>query len=593
MALINELKKDYKYGLIILAGVFLLFGQGLHFDYFIFDDGRYIFNNPRVNVFSFENVSWYWLHSKIPFIYNVWQIIYFFFGENTFFYRFISLIFYSLNGYLLFFWGRSFLKPFFKNVSGEKLSHYLLFATLLVLFHPTKVENIIWITEMRSVFSVFFGLLALNIYQFYFNKLTVPKQFLIFIFFSFSLLFKPSTAVLPVIFLLLDVVIGRFDFKRLLFRNAHYWILTFYVVLFHKFDVGTGVDVQGPSVYMGILTFFGAIKIYVIKFLFPYNLSFDYGLTADAILDLMVRSPWGKFSMFFVFVLMWGIVILFFKKKYKVISISVALFIIPLLPNAGIFFHKFQNISIVADRYMYFSSIGQILLWSLLLIYIDKVSSKHFKKVAHVFIFLSFISYVFLTSQYVMLWKDSKLVLKNSYKQNGGTYVTNFVLAQSYINEKQYDEAIPYIEKAREIIPTKIDTYNLLLQIYLEKKDLNSYFKVLYEMNKGSLLDKEELVLKVIKFLIKEKNYYELYLFMADLRKKHSSNKSLNKYLKFINENLIDDGYYIYRDLAVYLVFENKTLEAKRYFNLAKKTSSTDDEVKKIDAMLEMLFLLN
>ncbi len=261
-------------------------------------------------------------------------------------YIFINILLHALNGILFYF--------LFHRLN--RLRALGLLASFIFLVHPIQVESVAWISQRKTLLSMFFFLAALHFYiryrqpergkggLFYTASLTA---------FTLALLSKLAALILPVVLFLYDVCYpGRQN------RWEKYGDKIPYVLIAVATSL-IGLKSQAPELgggrtpYLGgspLTTLFTMMTVftrYLVLLVWPVNLSALYVPPIKPAFDAMVA-----FS-FILFTLLIGTgVYLFFRNRHLFFWLS--FFLIGFLPVA-----QFEPlVTFMNDRYLYFPLLG-------------------------------------------------------------------------------------------------------------------------------------------------------------------------------------------------------------------------------------------
>lgn len=153
-------------------------------------------------------------------------------------------------------------------------------ATLLCLAHPLNVESIASISNRKELLYVLFGLLSLRCHL---SKERTPATFIATgIFMVLAQLSKGSAVILPMLFLLADLVRGVAPSIRRNLRPAAVYAAVATGIFLIQFKVALTAGVVDKSGSHGVLERIGgvirAVNAMLVKFLYPVNLAYDYDL---------------------------------------------------------------------------------------------------------------------------------------------------------------------------------------------------------------------------------------------------------------------------------------------------------------------------
>src|SRR6266576_1131371 len=148
-------------------GTFTAFLPVLWFEFTIYDDPGYVFENLHVKTgLTGKNFSWALttLNGEISYWHPVtWlshQLDCNLFGLNPGAHHITNVLFHSITGVLLF---------LFLNRTTGQLGRSAMVACLFCL-HPLHVESVAWIAERKDVLSGLFWIATLNAYAFYVER---------------------------------------------------------------------------------------------------------------------------------------------------------------------------------------------------------------------------------------------------------------------------------------------------------------------------------------------------------------------------------------------------------------------------------------
>jgi tetratricopeptide (TPR) repeat protein len=337
-------------GLIVLL-VFLAYLPALHGG-FIWDDNIYVTNNPLLTApdglrriwFSTDSPSQYF-----PLTYTVFRLEHSLWGLNPAGYHCVNILLHAINALLL--W--RLLKRL--SVPGAWL------AAALFGLHPVQVESVAWITELKSVLSLFFILLSLFCWiEFVGERSRRFWYWPALAFYALALFSKTTACTLPAaLFLILWLKTKPIDWRRLvqvvpfLAMGLGMGLLTIWWERFHQ---GT----QGGKFSMGwlerILIASHALWFYAGKLFWPVNLTFSY---PRWVIDPADPSAYG----WLVMAIGLGAAICFTRRfvgrSVEVATLFYAATLSPLLGFVMLYTYRY---TFVADHYQYVASIGLIAL---------------------------------------------------------------------------------------------------------------------------------------------------------------------------------------------------------------------------------------
>lgn len=342
-----------------------------------------------------------------------YMVLYGLFGYDPFWFHLMSIVWHCGCATLLFFLIFRLLEMSDQSGSRQSLRMAALTAFLFAI-HPVNVESIAWISAVKVPMYVFFYLSALLLYLRYVRSQKLGCYIAALCCFVCSCLSKEQAFVLPLSLLLIDWFISRN------LKSSDLWIekMPFFIL-----SVGFALltlDLQGPRSEAVSYTavqrlLFGCYSLfeYLTKSLLPINLNYLYPfpiLPGNS--DIPVR--------FYIYpVLVTGLFgVLYSFRKKRLLMFGSLFFVIHLLLSLHVV--AMPRLGIVADRYLYLSLSGILLLVSYKIIdWVEKeqrVFPKFLLFLSMLFYILYFMGY---THHYSQQWEDTDTVkryLRSFYK---------------------------------------------------------------------------------------------------------------------------------------------------------------------------------
>ena len=329
----------------------ILFAPTLFYDFFVLDDQLLISNNPFLSSPTPGDLIYYWTHSKSPVFYNFLQIISLIFSNKlAFYFRGLNIILHGLNYALAFIIGRTVMQ----NMLNYKFNPKLLILSLSIcLMHPLNLESIIWVSSIRSTLSTLFALIS---FYFFLQSQIEHKGSSAFIFASFilyiiSILIKPATVLLPLLFIL--IILFLKEPQKRARRVVVFLIPIPALAYLYLGDIINLHLINDFNFQDRLKIATGSLVFYLNKIAFPKDLQILYGYTPRYWVD----------NIFYVNIAL--VVFIFWlllrslknSSEKKIFLASTFAVIIFLLPTTGIVPFDFEVLSTVANRYTYTSLI--------------------------------------------------------------------------------------------------------------------------------------------------------------------------------------------------------------------------------------------
>lgn len=223
---------------VLIAVTFALYGPSLYFD-FAWDDTNYILNNYWIQGLSLDRFREIWTrsymgnyaplhHLAMAFVYSLW-------GMEPFGFHLVQVFLHAACVCALFF--------VLQEIESPAVAWL---ASLLFAVYPPNIENVAWVSEIKTTMALLFFLLSF--WAFHRLRTTGDWQNGVWsaIFLTLSLLSKINTVVAPAVFLL-------YDYKRHDANSGRFWnknrlrSLIVFFLLGAAFTVGHLFSSQGLS----------------------------------------------------------------------------------------------------------------------------------------------------------------------------------------------------------------------------------------------------------------------------------------------------------------------------------------------------------
>ena len=179
--------------------VWLVFGQTLSHEFVNYDDGIYVYANPKITGgLTSASVAWAFTHSHARNWHPLttlshmldWQL----YRARAGGHHFTNVVLHSLAVVLLFLWLRQITGALWRSA----------FVAALFAIHPLRVESVAWIAERKDVLSGVFFFLTFLAYVRYTRAPSLARLALVIVAFGLGLISKSMLVTLPFLLLLLD-----------------------------------------------------------------------------------------------------------------------------------------------------------------------------------------------------------------------------------------------------------------------------------------------------------------------------------------------------------------------------------------------------
>lgn len=484
----------------LLALTFIVFCWSIAFPFIALDDAKHIWQNPYVLHFSIDNLLQFWKAPYyglyVPVVYNFWAFLAWLTqlmnlkNETTSLaaplFHFTNVMLHVFNTYLCFQFTKLIMAKWRSSLilkdsfSDEKLSLLVILATLPFALHPLQVESVAWASGLKDVLSTTLGLVALlswsswnswsveathsrknkKVAKTFFWENSAPIIF--YLAFTLAFLTKPNTVVLPLIILFLSWMFSPAQIARVTRRLLPVFAISLWVIIKTKQsqpDMRLEFTLQ---LFERPFVAAASIGFYFAKFLAPWPLSPDYGLTPVKLLhhDLVI-------VLYTVFLLFSALLAFALKKGTRLFALGSAMVLIGYLPVLGLIPFEFQNLSTVADRYFYFlPSMG---LGIILANFFFRISEKPLKmSLATMALIWSALSFFQLSH-----WRNNEALFQQTLSTNADSYLSLNNLGLQAIRSGDFSSAEKWLKRALEVKPEYLAAVANLGVVYFKQQNYN------------------------------------------------------------------------------------------------------------------------
>jgi tetratricopeptide (TPR) repeat protein len=323
------------------------------------------------------------------------------------------------------------------------------FCSGMFLIHPMHVEAVAWIASRKDVLYTFYFLLSFWMYLTYVKNNKSIYYIGSILLFLMSLLAKSQAVILPILFVLVQWYNQKLN-KSSLIRLVPYFILSLIigVVTLNGSNKGLTADEFGANFTFIQKIFLSAhaFSLYLFKSIIPINQSAIYAFNSTGANELEIVS-----YLSIGVVIAWSVLLIYLFKKNKSLFFGAAFFSVATFLVLHIIA---TNSSLIYERFTYVSYTGIFIMIAYLL-------NNRLKDVS--FFYLScIILFVFalVTKNRTMVWKNSETLwtdvinkqptISIAYNNRGNVYYTN----------AQWDKALADFTKAIELNPLYPNSYS-------------------------------------------------------------------------------------------------------------------------------------
>ena len=242
-------------------------------------------------------------------------------------------------------------------------------GALVFALHPLQAEPVAWVTETKTLMGAVWLLAAVCVYLRHeaefavttptrrgwgWRKFVDARYVLASMFFVVALLSKPTTVVTPVVAGTLAWWFHGRNWRRQFVLLGPWLLLAGIVAMVTKAAQPDAVVHTVPDLFGRLLVAGDAMAFYLIKLIFPVHLAMDYGRTPVFVLG----NTWS----YVAWIIPLAMLLLLFRfGRRGPFFVAYLVFLAALVPVMGLVPFEFQNISTVADRYVYLAMFGPAL----------------------------------------------------------------------------------------------------------------------------------------------------------------------------------------------------------------------------------------
>jgi tetratricopeptide (TPR) repeat protein len=487
----HQINKDrYFYftclSIIILTGI-IIYSNSLNCS-FHFDDTISIENNS--NIHNLSNLKALWAeYGPLRFIpYLSFALNYHFNKINVAGYHLVNIFIHILNSCLVFWLTLLILStPNLKSYSITKHKKSIAFLTaLLFVSHPLAAESVTYIVQRLASMVALFYFLSIALYmKARLDKSNIRSNYLLyagsFISAVLAMLSKENAVTIPFAILLIELFffqtkklpINFKDYRVLLCTAGLIGLISFVLIefsalIFKPLPPDIYNNYQTITSLNYLLTQFSVIVKYIQLLIIPINQNFDY--------DYPISNSFFEIRtlLCFLFLLSLLILALFLYNRNRILSFGIIWFFLTLSIESSII----PISDLIVEHRTYLPSFGFFLIIStgLYVFLWDK-----YKNLSIAIFSFIVVTNSYLTFQRNEVWKNEETLYSNAASNSPNKARIYVALGSSYFLEKQYDKALPVLNKAIALQPENYDAYyvrgNLFSNIKKYKESLEDFNK--------------------------------------------------------------------------------------------------------------------
>ena len=449
---------------VVIALVWFVFGQTIHFGFINFDDPEYVYEVPEINHgLTLHGLYWAFTHVPSP----TWtpltnishMVVAQFYGMNASGYHLTNVVLHAVAAMLL-------ALVLWQGTGNLWRSA---FVAAIFAIHPLRVESVAWVTERKDVLSGVFFMLTLGAYFWYAQKPGLLRYILVVVAHACGLLSKPMLVTTPAILLLLDYwPLARGTGPRM------WWKLTLEkipLLVLSALSAWTTITIQTiaegsfapPSFYLRLKNALVGILIYIKQTFWPVDLSVLYPHPREHLNNWLVLIA-------AVLIIAMTSIALIVRHKRPYVMVGWFWYLIMLSPVLGIVQAGKQA---HADRFTYLPQIGFCLLvtWTVADWTNGWWKRREILTAAGALTILALALTARVQTDY---WRDSELLWSHAIAVTKNNAFAQASLADVLLRRGRIYEGIDHCREALKINPRDADAHNnlglALLQIGNEKE---------------------------------------------------------------------------------------------------------------------------
>ncbi len=346
-------------------------------------------------------------------------------------------------------------------------------GALVFALHPIQTEGVAWITETKGLLAAALSFFAIWRYLAFASphgplrsSPTAAWRFANYlvatVLFALALVAKPSAVAVPLVVMLLDCGwIGR-RFLQCALAVAPWWLMAIAITFVNKTQQAGELIVYPTRLWEKPLVAADALAFYLYKLAVPVWLGPDYGRSPRAAL----AAGWPYYTWLVPLAVLIAAAIVKPSIKHLVpprspALVALGIFVAGMLPVSGLVDFGFQNISTVADRYVYLSMLGPALVvawWA------SRCRAVTIGVIVAVLLLLGIPSYL-----QARRWHNDETIFHHALEVNPNSSLAMNNLGLAYFEKGDFAAAESQFRRAIEVDPQASMAYYNLGSIYYQQ----------------------------------------------------------------------------------------------------------------------------
>jgi Flp pilus assembly protein TadD len=456
--------------LVILVAV--VYGSSLGHDFQRnFDDNWYILDNNVISGFSWHNLqaafSDFYVSHYLPLTIISYMLDYILWGVTPGGYHLTNLVIHAANGLLIYY--------LFQKWYGDRL--FALTGAAIFLIHPVQVETVAWISQRKSLLSMFFFLLAWEGYRRYREsesgrtRIAYAASVTAYV---FSLLSKVMTIVFPPILIAYDHCF--YPRKR---RPWHIDKLPF--IIFAAVIVGINIYAENTSTGVGVhhggspwgtfLTMLTVFCRYLELLVWPTGLSVIYAPPIHLTVDAAVLAA------AFVLMVMALLTVIMYRIDRR-LGFWVFFFWIGLLPVANII----PMLFLMQDHYLYMPMMGVAALTGGAAVWLRERLGAGRGNLLYLLLGVPLLALSITSMQRISVWRDDLSLWSDAVTKESDSYRVWLGYGDALLMSGQKAAARSAFDRSLRLKPDYPNTLESLGDLYTEEGELDKGLALLRKL---------------------------------------------------------------------------------------------------------------